>query len=171
MRRWPAHLVARYGVAHVVLVSRAGADAEGAAELVAELETAGAQVSVVACDVADRDAVAALLAQLPAQYPLSGVIHAAGVLDDAVITSLTPERVDAVLRAKVDGAWNLHELTRDLDLSVFVLFSSMAGVVGSPGQANYAAANSFLDGLAAHRRATGCRGCRWRGGCGNKPPR
>ncbi len=153
-----AHLVARYGVAHVVLVSRSGADAEGVAELVGELEGAGAQVSVVACDVADRDAVAALIAQLPAQYPLKGVFHAAGALDDGLIASLTPQRVDTVLRAKVDGAWNLHELTRDLDLSAFVMFSSMAGIVGTPGQANYAAANSFLDGLAAYRRAHGLAG-------------
>ena len=110
---------------------------------------------MVACDVADRDAVAALIAQLPAQYPLKGVFHAAGVLDDGLIASLTPERVDAVLRAKVDGAWNLHELTQDLDLSAFVMFSSMAGIVGTPGQGNYAAANSFLDGLAGYRRAAG----------------
>jgi len=153
-----AHLVARYGVAHVVLASRSGAGAEGVAELVSRLEEAGAQVSVVACDVADRDAVAALIAGLPARYPLRGVFHAAGVLDDGLIASLTPERVDVVLRAKVDGAWNLHELTQDLDLSTFVMFSSMAGIVGSPGQGNYAAANSFLDGLAAYRRAQGVAG-------------
>jgi acyl transferase domain-containing protein/NADPH:quinone reductase-like Zn-dependent oxidoreductase/acyl carrier protein len=153
-----AHLVARYGVAHVVLVSRSGADAEGVAELVERLKDAGAEVSVVACDVSDRDAVAALIAQLSAQYPLKGVFHAAGVIDDGLIASLTPERVDTVLRAKVDGAWNLHECTRDSDLSAFVMFSSMAGIVGSPGQGNYAAANSFLDGLAAHRRAQGLAG-------------
>ena len=153
-----AHLVARYGVAHVVLVSRSGAGAGGVAELVDELENAGAHVTVAACDVADRDAVAALLAELPAQYPLKGVFHAAGALDDGLIASLTPERVDTVLRAKVDGAWNLHELTRDLDLSAFVVFSSMAGIMGTPGQANYAAANSFLDGLAAYRRAHGLAG-------------
>ena len=104
-------------------------------------------------------AVAELLAQLDRRCPpLRGVIHAAGVLDDAVITSLTPDRVDTVLRAKVDAAWNLHELTRDLGLSMFVLCSSIAGTVGGPGQGNYAAANAFLDGLAAHRQAAGFPG-------------
>ncbi len=152
------HLVERYGVAHVVLVSRAGADAAGVPELAGRLEDAGARVSVVACDVADRDAVAEMLAQLPADYPLRAIVHAAGVLDDGLISSLTPDRVDAVLRAKVDGAWNLHELTRDRDLAAFVVFSSMAGIVGTPGQANYAAANTFLDGLVAHRRAHGLPG-------------
>jgi polyketide synthase 7 len=153
-----AHLVARYGVAHVALLSRSGADGEGVAELVDRLKAAGAEVSVVACDVSDRDALAALIAALPERYPLKGVFHAAGVLDDGLIASLTPQRVDTVLRAKVDGAWNLHELTRDMDLSAFVMFSSMAGIVGSPGQANYAAANSFLDELATHRRAAGLAG-------------
>ena len=152
------HLVERYRVAHVLLASRAGAAAPGVAELVGRLTDAGAQVSVVACDVADRDAVAKMLAQVPAQYPLRGVVHAAGVLDDGLISSLTPDRIDTVLRAKVDGAWNLHELTQDRDLSAFVVFSSMAGIVGTPGQANYAAANSFLDGLAAYRRAHGLPG-------------
>ncbi|OBG69209.1 type I polyketide synthase [Mycobacterium sp. E3305] len=149
------HLVAHHGVRNMVLLSRTGPDAPGAAELIAELEQAGARVRAVACDAADRAALASVLADIPAEHPLSGVIHAAGVLDDAVVTSLTAERVDAVLRAKVDAAWNLHELTRDLDLAAFVMFSSMAGLVGSSGQANYAAANSFLDGLAAHRRALG----------------
>jgi polyketide synthase 7 len=125
---------------------------------VGQLREAGAQVSVVACDVADRDSVAELLAQVPAQYPLRRIIHAAGALDDGLISSLTPDRVDGVLRAKVDGAWNLHELTRNMDLSAFVVFSSMAGIVGTPGQANYAAANSFLDGLIAYRRARGLVG-------------
>ncbi|MBV8180547.1 MAG: SDR family NAD(P)-dependent oxidoreductase, partial [Mycobacterium sp.] len=149
------HVVANHGVRQVLLLSRRGPDAPGAAELVAELGAAGAQVSVVACDAADRAALAKALSDIAVQYPLSAVIHAAGVLDDAVVTSLTPDRVDAVLRAKVDAAWNLHELTRDVGVSAFVLFSSIAGLVGSSGQANYAAANSFLDGLAAHRRAHG----------------
>ncbi|MGV7631464.1 type I polyketide synthase [Mycobacterium kansasii] len=152
------HVVSRHRVAHVMLVSRSGTRAQGISELAAEVRDAGAQVWVAACDVADRDAVAALLAQVPPRYPLRGVFHAAGVLDDGLIASLTPDRMDAVLRAKVDGAWNLHELTRDLDVSAFVLFSSMAGVMGTPGQGNYAAANSFLDGLAAYRRAHGLPG-------------
>jgi polyketide synthase 7 len=152
------HLVQRYQVAHLVLVSRAGADATGVAGLVDELREAGAGVSVVACDVADPQAAAAMIAQVPSEHPLRGVIHAAGILDDGLITSLTPDRVDAVLRAKVDGAWNLHQLTKHLDLSAFVVFSSMAGILGTPGQANYAAANSFLDGLAAQRRAQGLAG-------------
>ncbi|HZU49165.1 MAG TPA: SDR family NAD(P)-dependent oxidoreductase, partial [Mycobacterium sp.] len=149
------HVVTRHGVRHLVLVSRRGADAAGAGELVSELSEAGAQVQVVACDAGDREALAKVISDVPVQYPLTGVIHAAGVLDDAVVTSLTPDRVDAVLRAKVDAAWNLHELTRDLNVSAFVMFSSMAGLVGSSGQANYAAANSFLDALAVHRRANG----------------
>ena len=149
------HLVARHGVRHLVLVSRRGGAAPGAAELVSELTQAGAQVKVLAADVADRDALAQVLAQIDACHPLSGVIHAAGVIDDTVITALTPQRVDTVLRAKVDAAWNLHELTRHMDLSAFVMFSSIAATVGAPGQANYAAANTFLDALAAHRRAVG----------------
>ena len=153
------HVVNAYGVRHVVLASRQGGRAESTAELTLDLARAGAQVQVLACDVADRRAVAELLAQLDRRCPpLRGVIHAAGVIDDAVITSLTPDRVDTVLRAKVDAAWNLHELTRDLGLSMFVLCSSIAGTVGAAGQGNYAAANAFLDGLAVHRQAAGLPG-------------
>ncbi|WP_139808024.1 SDR family NAD(P)-dependent oxidoreductase, partial [Mycobacterium avium] len=149
------HVVTRHGARNLVLVSRRGLDAPGAAELVAELTAAGAHAEVVACDAADREALAKVIADIPMQHPLTGVIHAAGVLDDAVVTSLTPQRLDTVLRAKVDAAWNLHELTRDLDVGAFVMFSSIAGLAGASGQGNYAAGNSFLDGLAAHRRAHG----------------
>ncbi len=149
------HLVSRYRVPSIMLVSRSGAQAPGISELAAELRAGGTHVTVVSADVADRAAVAGLLAQIPRQFPLQAVIHAAGILDDGLIATLTSARLDTVLRAKVDGAWNLHELTRDLDLSVFVMFSSMAGILGTAGQGNYAAANSFLDGLAAHRRAQG----------------
>ncbi|MEU9508198.1 SDR family NAD(P)-dependent oxidoreductase, partial [Micromonospora sp. NPDC048170] len=144
------HLVTTHGARHLVLTSRRGPAAPGAAELTAELESLGARVTVAACDAADRAALSELLTSLPG---LVGVVHAAGVLDDGTIESLTPERVDAVLRAKVDAALNLHELAGDVEL--FVLFSSATGVLGTAGQANYAAANAFLDALAARRRASG----------------
>ncbi|MGW1819789.1 SDR family NAD(P)-dependent oxidoreductase [Streptomyces sp. NPDC002125] len=149
------HLVVQHGVRHLLLASRSGAAAPGAAELVAELEHAGACVSVAACDVADRDALAGVLAGVPAEHPVTAVVHAAGTLDDGVLSSLTPERLDTVLRPKLDAAIHLDELTRELDLSAFVLFSSASATFGSLGQANYAAANAFLDALAQHRRARG----------------
>ncbi|WP_237693822.1 SDR family NAD(P)-dependent oxidoreductase, partial [Streptomyces sp. SID2888] len=133
------HLVMERGVRRLLLTSRSGLDAAGARELVAELENLGAEVSVAACDVADRDAVDTLIAGIPAEHPLRAVVHTAGVLDDGVLGSLTEERLATVLRPKVDGAWNLHEATRRLDLDAFVVFSSVAGVFGGAGQANYAA--------------------------------
>ncbi|MEU9303396.1 SDR family NAD(P)-dependent oxidoreductase [Streptomyces sp. NPDC048269] len=149
------HLVVEHGVRHLLLAGRRGADAPGVGELVADLTGLGARVSVAACDVADREALAALLDGVDPAYPLSGVVHVAGVADNGVVGALTPERMDAVLRPKADAAWHLHELTEDLDLSAFVMFSSAGGLVLAAGQGNYAAANVFLDALAAHRRAQG----------------
>ncbi|KOG87219.1 polyketide synthase, partial [Streptomyces varsoviensis] len=149
------YLVTDHHVRHVVLASRQGDTSPRTVRLAAELAELGAAVRVVACDVADGDQVAALVRSVEPEFPLTAVVHCAGVLDDGVFGSLTAERVDAVLAPKVDGAWHLHEQTRELDLSAFVLFSSSATAFGAPGQANYAAANAFLDALAVERHRQG----------------
>ncbi|MFD6397597.1 SDR family NAD(P)-dependent oxidoreductase [Nocardia sp. NPDC060249] len=149
------HLVVRHGVRRLLLTSRRGPDADGVDELVERLEAAGAEVDVVAADLTDRTAVLAVLDRLPRDRPLGAIVHTAGVHDDALLADQTPQRFDRVLAAKSDSARHLDELTADRPPAVFVLFSSVAGVLGGPGQANYAAANSYLDALAAKRRARG----------------
>ncbi|MFF8926476.1 SDR family NAD(P)-dependent oxidoreductase [Streptomyces longwoodensis] len=150
------HLVAAHGVRHLLLIGRRGPDTPGATELLDELHALGADtVDLVACDAADRDALADVIASVPASRPLTAVVHAAGVLDDALTTSLTAPQLERVLRPKADAALHLHDLTRDRELSAFVLFSSAAGTLGNAGQANLAAASTFLDALAEHRRALG----------------
>ncbi|WP_232543351.1 SDR family NAD(P)-dependent oxidoreductase, partial [Kitasatospora aureofaciens] len=147
--------LAAAGARHLLLLSRRGPDAPGAAGLREDLTAAGATVTITACDVADREALAAVLAAVPADQPLSAVVHAAGVLDDGVIDGLDPDRFTAVHRAKAASALLLDELTADQDLAVFALFSSASAAVGNPGQGNYAAANALLDALAERRRAHG----------------
>jgi acyl transferase domain-containing protein/NADPH:quinone reductase-like Zn-dependent oxidoreductase len=149
------HLTTQHGARRLLLTSRRGAQAEGAQELAAELSALGAEVVFEACDTADRDAVAAMLAAIPAEHPLTAVVHTAGVVDDGTVVALTEPKLASVLRPKADAGWILHELTRGADLSAFVLFSSIAGTLGNAGQGNYAAANVFLDALAQHRRAAG----------------
>ncbi|MEU0744717.1 type I polyketide synthase, partial [Streptomyces sp. NPDC006134] len=151
-------LVTRNGVRHLVLASRRGPDAEGVPELVAELTGLGATVSAVACDVSDRAQVRALLASIPGEHPLRGVVHTAGVFDPGVIGALTPERLATVFAPKVDAVSHLDALTRGLELDAFVVYSSASSVFMGAGSGNYAAANAFLDGLMAHRRAAGLPG-------------
>ncbi len=148
-------LATEHGVKDLVLTSRGGMNAPAAKAFVAELAELGAAVTVAACDAADARALSDLIADVTKRRPLRGVVHAAGVLDDGILTELTPARLGTVFSPKVDGAWHLHKLTQDLELDFFVLFSSISGVIGAPGQANYSSANTFLDALAHHRRAQG----------------
>ena len=152
------HLAREHGVRHLLLASRSGPQAPGVDELTDELSQMGARVGIAACDVSDREQLEGLLNSVDRAHPLGAVIHTAAVIDNGLLDSLTPERLDRVLAAKADAAWHLHELTADLDLSAFVLFSSIAGLFGGPGQANYAAANVFLDRLAEYRTACGLSG-------------
>ncbi|MGH2879414.1 MAG: type I polyketide synthase, partial [Solirubrobacteraceae bacterium] len=149
------HLVSEHRVSSIVLASRSGLDAPGAVQLKRELEAAGASVDIVACDVAERSAVTDLLARISDDRPLQGIVHAAGAIDDGMIDSLTVRQIERVFAPKAAAAWHLHQLTAHLDLRMFVLFSSLAGVIGNAGQGNYAAANAFLESLAAFRRARG----------------
>ncbi|GGV64807.1 hypothetical protein GCM10010277_71600 [Streptomyces longisporoflavus] len=149
------HLVAEHGIRDLLLLSRRGADAPGATELAAELTELGARVALAACDAADRQALAAVLAAIPDDRPLTAVVHTAAVLEDGVLSAMTAQQLDRVLRPKSDAAWNLHELTRDLDLTAFVLCASSAGTFGGPGRANTAAADAYAEALARHRKALG----------------
>ncbi|MFG3105057.1 SDR family NAD(P)-dependent oxidoreductase, partial [Streptomyces sp. NPDC048182] len=149
------HLVSRYGARHLLLSSRRGADAPGALELAADLSALGARVAFAACEPGDRDTAAALVGSVPAEHPLTAVFHCAGTVSDAVVQNLTAAQVEEVMRVKADAAWQLHELTRESDLSAFVLYSSVTGLLGGPGQGSYTAANAFLDALARQRHAGG----------------
>ena len=149
------HLVTEHGVRHLLLASRRGWDTPDVGPLVEELAALGAVAAVAACDSADPEALRRLLASVAPEHPLTALVHTAGVVDDGLVSTLTPQRLSGVLRPKVDAAVHLHELTRDLDLAAFVVFSSIAGTFGGAGQGNYSAANAFLDGFAQDRRAQG----------------
>ncbi|MGW1146370.1 SDR family NAD(P)-dependent oxidoreductase [Streptomyces sp. NPDC002454] len=152
------HLATEHGVRHLRMLSRRGADAPGVAELTAELAASGAELTALRCDVSDRQELVAALADIPARHPLRAVVHTAGALDDGLLQGMTRERMATVLRPKLDALWHLDLLTRDTDLSAFVVFSSAAGVLGSPGQASYSAANAAVDALIAERRRLGLPG-------------
>jgi pimaricinolide synthase PimS1 len=149
------HLAVDKGAERLLLVSRRGLEAEGATELRDSLGALGVQVQIAACDVSDRAELKALIDSIPDEHPLTAIIHAAGAFDAGSIESLDGERLDRVLTPKVDAAVNLHELTKETDLRELILFSSVSGTLGSPRLGSYAAANTFLDALAAHRRAQG----------------
>jgi polyketide synthase 12 len=149
------HLVRSWGCRSLALISRTGGDSSAMNSLRSELSSHGAEVHFLVGDIADEQSVAELLQRIPSSHPIVGVIHAAGLLDDVMSSDMKPSHIDSVFAPKVVGAWNLHRLTKDIELSFFVVYSSIAGSIGSPGQANYAAANAYLDGLVAFRSASG----------------
>jgi polyketide synthase 12 len=149
------HLVTAHGCRHLILLGRQADQADEARKLAAELQEMGAEIILAACDVSDRDALSSLIRNIPPRHPLGAVVHAAGTLNDCLFTDLTPDRLEAVLSAKAVGARHLHEFTADMNLRAFVMYSSIANLVGTAGQANYAAANAFLDALAYHRHSIG----------------
>lgn len=153
--RLAVHLASEHGARHLLLLSRRGADAPNASALMEELASVGAKATFAAVDVADREQLAQLLDHPPIDVPVRAVVHTAGLVEDGVLSGLDNEQLRRVLRPKIDAAWHLHELTADLPLEAFVLYSSVAGLIGTAGQANYAAANTFLDALATSRRAHG----------------
>ncbi|MCK2244442.1 type I polyketide synthase [Crossiella sp. S99.2] len=150
-----SHLITNHQAQRLLLASRRGPNAPGAQQLHDELTQSGAHVEIIACDLTDSAAVATLVDGIPAEHPLTAIFHTAGVLDDATLTTLTPAQLAHVVTAKARSAYLLHHHTRDHNLTAFVLYSSLAGILGNPGQANYAAANTFLDALAHHRHAQG----------------
>lgn len=150
-----AQWLAAQGAGHIALLSRRETDS-GVDQLTASIRRSGAQVVILRADVADRSGLRLALEGMPADWPpLRGVFHAAGVLDDGILFDMSVERLHRAMAPKVDGAWNLHELALGAPLDYFVLFSSVASILGSPGQGNYAAGNSFLDALCCHRRQRG----------------
>ncbi|OLZ58528.1 hypothetical protein AV521_46155, partial [Streptomyces sp. IMTB 2501] len=154
-RQLARHLVEEHQVRHLVLTSPQALESPGADGLRDDLAERGAEVTITACDTTDRAALAGLLREIPDAHPLVAVIHAAGVLDSGVLESLTEQQLNEVLGERISGAVHLHELTRHLDLSAFILFSSAAGVIGGAGYAGLASASAFLDALAHRRRAQG----------------
>ncbi|MBL8197234.1 MAG: SDR family NAD(P)-dependent oxidoreductase, partial [Blastocatellia bacterium] len=152
------HLVTKHGAKNLLLVSRRGLEAPGAIELEKELEQQGTEIEIVSCDISNYVALEEVIKSLSGDKPIVGVIHCSGVLDDGVVLEQNEERLAKVMSSKIDGAWNLHLLTKEKNLDFFVVFSSIAGVIGTLGQSNYAAANTFLDALAAYRQQQGLPG-------------
>ena len=150
-----ARSLAEQGAGELILIGRSGVVRDDQRAALSRIESTGARVRVEAIDVTDREALAKLIAALPPERPLRGIVHAAAVLEDAMLVNQTPDSFARVMHPKVAGAWNLHQVSEGLDLDFFVLYGSAASVLGAPGQANYVAANAFLSGLASHRRGLG----------------